>query len=52
MSGLGFSLLPIALMGGGAPPPVPRAVALISPTTGAAWVTPDGKMLVIMKEAG
>lgn len=51
MLGPGLSLWSGALTGGGQPPPA-APVALINPTTGAAWVTPDGKMLVIMKEAG
>lgn len=33
------------------PPELLRSFALTSPDTGAAWVTPDGLMLVTMMEA-
>lgn len=33
------------------PPVVLNPIALVDPTTGAAWVTPDGLMLVTMQEA-
>ncbi len=50
MLGPGLSLTTIAIRGSGPPVPVLRPVALINPTSGAAWVTPDGKMFVIMQE--